>query len=226
MKYETLVFATIGVLLAGSPVLAQQTSDEPRPMNVRLAFQIIGTDGPGGDDPEIQAVVTELRKLFRFEGYHLLASSILNATGWPASSVKQLVGDDRGRRFLIEADVASNGPGIRLAVRLGESGGAPLIDAAVNLENGRTVVLGTASVRATGRSGLDDDVQNYRSFLNEWRRAAPREWDTYPGQRLPFEEYWKSESARQARYVLWSQGVLAGADNAAIILVVTPTINP
>jgi len=224
------LFAAAAVVLAASPVTAWQSVGEPKPMNVRLTFQIIGANGPAADEPEIRAVVTELRKLFRFDGYHLLASSILHATAWPPSTVEQHVADDRGRQYSIGAEVQSNGPGIRLEVRLNDRNGS-LINAAVNLENGKTVVLGTATVRSA-RAGFGGDASHGAFSVyadHPWRRAfTARSRDSWTDDFLRFAALTGSPSDRMNRRVDSSVSWIRGQteDNAAIILVVTPTINP
>lgn len=148
------VLAALALLIA-VPAMAQDEPTQTITRNVQLTFHLIEADGFQGDDPEIAAVVTELRKLFRFQGYRLLSKSVLHATANPGSSVSQQVADDQGRGYHISADVASAGGDLALTVELGlmqQSGGyTGLIDASVRLQDGRTVVLGSA--RLSGQSG-------------------------------------------------------------------------
>jgi hypothetical protein len=206
---------TLPVTLQGQDVQRAQAA-----MNVRLTFQIIGADQSAGgagtrvrvrdmaaaqrDEAEIQAVVSELRKLFRFEDYRLLATSILNATAVPRSNVRQRLVDADGRQFEITAEVTQWESGIRLAVELTGSTGT-LINASVNLENGKTVVLGTANAPGPGP---------------DWR-LRPGTRDTARGGgggRGGAAQGGAAPSARGA--------AAAGSPTSAVILVVTPTINP
>ena len=157
MKRGPRVRVLLAVALAALSVMPGRASaqdTEPRPTNVRLTFHLIAANGSQTADPEIQAVVTELRRLFRFEGYRLLTKSILHATSYPNSDVEQTVTDVEGRDFRISARVSPlGGSNVRLAVQL-FAPDQKLIDAAVNLQDGKTVVLGTANVgRMAGQSG-------------------------------------------------------------------------
>lgn len=135
----------LALLFAATGAVAQNTGSEPAaPANVRLTFHLIEADGFQGDDPEIRPIVTELRKLFRFQGYRLVSKSVLHAVANPPSSVSQQVTDDLGRPFVIHAHVANDGEHLRLAVDLSYEGRGTLIDASVNLQDGKTVVLGSA----------------------------------------------------------------------------------
>ena len=135
----------LALLLAATGAAAQNTEPaRAAPANVRLTFHLIEADGFQGDDPEIRPIVTELRKLFRFQGYRLVSKSVLHAVADPPSAVSQQVTDDLGRPFIIRARVARDGEHLRLAVDLSYAGRGTLIDASVNLQNGKTVVLGSA----------------------------------------------------------------------------------
>ena len=46
--------------------------------NVLLTFHLVQADGFTDQDPEISDVVDELRKLFNFQGYRLLSTSVFN----------------------------------------------------------------------------------------------------------------------------------------------------
>jgi hypothetical protein len=155
------LFALLFATAAAAPLRAQQP-EPPKPTNVMLTFHIIEADGFEGDDPEIRPIVAELRKLFRFHGYRLLSRSILTGTSWPSSQITQQVapeGDDR--TFNIEARLDGDGRLTRLSVQLdghfttNRNGvdvpdGARLITASVNLQDGKTVVLGSS--RTSGRA--------------------------------------------------------------------------
>src|SRR5207248_8008283 len=58
-------------------VLAQY--DRPRPF-IRLTFHLIEADGATSTDPAIRDVEATLRRLFRFQGYRLVAEGVVSAT--------------------------------------------------------------------------------------------------------------------------------------------------
>lgn len=141
--------ALLALMLTAAGATAQTPIRERQaPANVRLTFHLIEADGYQGEDREIQPIVTELARLFRFQGYRLVSKSILHAVADPPSTVGQRIADDQGRAFMIQADVASYGESLRLGVEL-TSSGVTLIDASVNLQNGKTVVLGSARIDRT-----------------------------------------------------------------------------
>lgn len=144
-----------------SPASSQERA-RPKPTNVILTFHIIEADGFQGDDAEIQPIVTELRRIFRFKGYRLVSKSVLVGTAYPSSRVSQQIAtDSQDRVFTIEADVNGDGAGlVRMSVSLTshvqtsigprQGSTARLIDASVNLTDGKTVVLGSS--RQAGES--------------------------------------------------------------------------
>ena len=62
--------------------------DSPR-QSVTLHFQVILANGAGSADPAIAEVEEELRRLFRFAGYRLVAQS--SVTGLEQSQVNQMM---------------------------------------------------------------------------------------------------------------------------------------
>ena len=150
---------------------------EQAPANVRLVFHLIEADGARtdatgaqlpaaqGSDPSIEPVVAELRKIFRFQHYQLVSTSVLNVI--PPSEAshsggQQHLTDDRGRPYDLQVGLQPAGGDIRLSVQLSgmvtmDTPGGPvpshkdLISASVNLQNGRSVVLG--STRLDGSPG-------------------------------------------------------------------------
>jgi hypothetical protein len=159
--------AAAALILAVLPTSAksqqQQQPSSPRPTNVRLTFHLIEADGFQGDDAEIRPIVTELRRIFRFQGYRLVSKSVLAGTAWPGSRVsQQIAADGQERVFSIDAELAGDGMGlVRLTVSLdsrfvtSDNGvrsvqSGRLISASVNLQDGKTVVLGSS--RQTGES--------------------------------------------------------------------------
>jgi hypothetical protein len=144
----------VSALLVALPALGWAQKVEQQPMNVLLTFHLIEADGEQRDDPEILPVVTELRKLFRFQGYRLASKSVLTATAWPPSRVRQIVSDAIGSTYVITADVEKANNDIRLSVALhATASNDDLINASVTLQNGKTVVLGTTSGSMKGQRG-------------------------------------------------------------------------
>ena len=64
--------------LAGAAHAQEGEATAPEIHNVLLTFHLVQADGFTDEDPEISHVVSELRKLFNFEGYRLLSTSIFN----------------------------------------------------------------------------------------------------------------------------------------------------
>ena len=142
------------LLFLASGAMAQQNVQRSRPpsANVRLTFHLIEANGFAQDDAQIRPIVTELRKLFRFQGYRLLSTSMLQGSASPHSSVSQQVADDENRRYEINSDLEYDGDVVRVGVRLlllPEE--TVLINASVSLQDGKTVVLGSA--RVNGETG-------------------------------------------------------------------------
>lgn len=155
MKRMPLVTTLLATMLLLPALVAAQRA--PQPTNVRLTFHLIAADGARSADPEIEPVVAELRRLFRFDGYRLMTKSVLNATAIPSSTVQQALTDDQGRPFSIEAEVGIAGDDVRIRVQL-YGPNSKLIDAAVNLQDGKTVVLGTANLqRPPSQTGQQTD---------------------------------------------------------------------
>ncbi len=126
-------------------VLAQY--DVPQPW-VQLHFQVIEADGASGADPRIADVEAQLRKLFRFQGYRLVAEA--QVTGAARSNLVQNVAAGGGRSYRIEAGIGSvraigDSGVVELHVELG-SGGRPALSTSLNARDGQTVVLGNAQL--------------------------------------------------------------------------------
>ncbi len=128
--------------------------DSPR-QSVTLHFQVIMANGAGSADPAIAEVEEELRKLFRFAGYRLVAQG--SVTGLEQSHVNQKMftqdPDNQSRARLmfsfydIDASIGKVSSGgesgmVELEVRLvGNS--SVLFNTSVVLGIGNTIVLGT-----------------------------------------------------------------------------------
>jgi hypothetical protein len=124
--------------------------DVPSPW-VRLHFQLIEADGSGPADPRIADIETELRKLFRYEGYRLAAEAVVSGTA--RSVIEQSIGGDvrQGTGYVLDVDIGE----VRL---IGESGYVALnvhlrspygggLGTRVNARTGQTLVIGNARLR-------------------------------------------------------------------------------
>ncbi len=135
---------------------ALEEFDQPR-KSVSLNFQIIFGNGGTTTDPAIAEVVTELRKLFRFDGYQLRSEG--SVTGLERTEVFQTMFDGAGGnmafgRYEVRATIGSvAGPPDSAVVELsvyviGDNTG--LFDTSLVLGIGHTVVLGTFKLPGSG----------------------------------------------------------------------------
>ncbi|NIP80187.1 MAG: hypothetical protein GWM90_13580 [Gemmatimonadetes bacterium] len=121
--------------------------DRPRP-SVMLHFQIIEANGAAPADPAIAEVEAELRRLFRFDGYELVAETQVG--GIQGTGIRQAVGGtSSGEGFIIEAGVTEVRPSERattvtLDVQLGAESMGEILRTTVTIPAGHSVVLGTA----------------------------------------------------------------------------------
>jgi len=118
--------------------------DQPAPM-VQLHFQLIEANGVATQDPAIDNVESALRRLFKFEGYRLMADAMLG--GVEGSGVTQGMGDGN-RDFMIEAHIrdvrgSGNSGTVRFEVRLFESNVGTIFETTANVRAGQTMVLGS-----------------------------------------------------------------------------------
>jgi len=121
--------------------------DRPTP-SIQLKFQIIEADGVARPDSAIAEVEAELRKLFQFRGYRLLAEAY--AGGVEGSAVTQTVRTG-GDSYLIEAQIhrvrATDSSGtVVLSVGLHYPQGGGGLESTVSVPVGKTVVLGNAQL--------------------------------------------------------------------------------
>lgn len=155
----------VGSLVGVASAQARQDSTEDI-RNVLLTFQLIQADGFTEQDPEISDVVSQLRKLFSFEGYRLLATSVFNVGLMAESSGRSTTGvgsqriipGDSTTPLTISAVVSSRRStgAVRARVTLTDeatrptegilfaSEKRPLLEASVTMRDGQTVVLGSA----------------------------------------------------------------------------------
>lgn len=124
--------------------------DRPTP-SVRLHFKIIQADGWRTTDTAIADVEAALRKLFRFQGYRLVAEALIG--GVEGSRLAQAVAGEGGPyaiRARIEDVRASGDSGtVRIGVALFLQNAGDVIETTVNLRAGQTAVLGNAQADPT-----------------------------------------------------------------------------
>lgn len=159
--------------LAGGLDAQEGVEATPDIENVLLTFRLVEANGFSDDDPEISDVVAELRKLFNFEGYRLLSTSVFNVGLLPATrTANALEGTGSQRIFpsgsdapltlsavlatrratrsvratVILTDATVRTVGATVTERL------PLLEASATFRDGQTMVLGTP------RRGADEPV--------------------------------------------------------------------
>ena len=159
----------IGVLalgvLAGVANAQESEASAPDIRNALLTFHLVQADGFTDEDPEISDVVGELRKLFNFQGYRLLSTSVFNVGLVLNSKGTYVTGEGSQRIFAgdsempltITADISSRRStgSVRANVALTDqtmrtvgakirSERLPLLEASVTIRDGQRVVLGSA----------------------------------------------------------------------------------
>lgn len=125
--------------------------DRPRPL-VRLTFQLIEADGAAAREPAIADVEEELRKLFRFRGYRLVAEGLLS--GVAGGEATQTLDGPGGPYHLIAEIREVRGSGdsatVWLSVHLGISGEGTVLATNVRVPVGKIAVLGNARAAPKG----------------------------------------------------------------------------
>ncbi len=136
--------------------------------NVLLTFHLVQADGFTDEDPEISEVVSELRKLFNFQGYRLLSTSVFNVGLAPSSSGNTATGHGLQRTFpgdsntpltiMAEVRAVRATGSVRAKVTLtdattrlrnrdsffgSEHERLPLLETSVTIRDGQRVVVGT-----------------------------------------------------------------------------------
>ena len=132
---------TLLVALAAAP---NEAAAQDNPRNARFIFQLVEANGFEDTDPEIQDVVSELRELFRFDGYRLVDTALLNTSTIGGGGHARMGGGDHGP-FQIETWVErTDDPNLlRVAVGLhSDEDGTPM-EATVNVRDEQTLVLGS-----------------------------------------------------------------------------------
>ena len=156
----------IGVLALGAlaGVADAQEGKTQDIHNVLLTFHLVQADGFTDEDPEISDVVSELRKLFNFQGYRLLSTSVFNVGLLPSSSGNTSTGNGLQRIFpgdsktpltiMAEVRAVRATGGVRAKVTLTDATTRPrsmsfgnerlpLLETSVTIRDGQRVVVGT-----------------------------------------------------------------------------------
>ena len=128
-------------------LLAERDQD---PGNIRLQFQIIRADGAAPPDSAIAQVESQLRRLFRFRGYRLIAQATTVSSG--NSNFRVRTSGDH-EEFDIEGGlediiVSGDSGSARLAVNLSASRFGPILNTRMNIRLGHTAVIGGQPVGA------------------------------------------------------------------------------
>ena len=147
---------------------AQEGEEAPQDIqNVLLTFHLVQADGFTDDDPEISDVVTELRRIFNFQGYRLLSTSLFNVgmqmTDYDndplqGSGSQRIVVENSDVVLMVDADLqaAQRSSIVRGTVKLTDvtrfvdrgwgdyDDLPPLLKISVNMRDGQRVVLGSA----------------------------------------------------------------------------------
>ncbi|MGD8726980.1 MAG: hypothetical protein PVH40_04995 [Gemmatimonadales bacterium] len=124
--------------------------DRPKP-TVRLHFQLIEANGSATTDPAIADVETELRKLFRYEGYRLVTEAVVGGT--EGSHVEQVVGDGTDQWIVLATIESVRVIGDSGTVQVAAGVRAPGFGAfqtTVNARFGQTLVVGNAQLTRGG----------------------------------------------------------------------------
>ena len=125
-------------------VLAQY--DRPQP-SVRLHFQVIRADGAARGDSSIREVEMQLRSLFRFHGYALVADGFV--TGSEGTTTRQSLGGSGGPYGLTARINGISGTGdsaiVHLVVELRFPGPGGSFETSVGIPAGKTAVLGNVT---------------------------------------------------------------------------------
>jgi hypothetical protein len=135
--------------------------DHPR-RSVALHFQIILANGGGTADSSIAEVEAELRRLFRFRGYQLIAEGSI--TGLEESHVTQMMFDQRLRRDQPQQTWLGGSFDVNAAIgTVSGMGDSAVVDLEVYLESGRSslfsasIVLGIGNTAVLGTLQLPDE---------------------------------------------------------------------
>jgi len=133
-----------------------QKYDTPR-STVQLNFQLVAANGYDRSDPEIASVEAELRKLLRYDGYKLEASTMLQVMEGQSAS-QSVVADEVPYQIVVGVGLV-RGETVGMEVRI-TTPWSDILETAVTLEVGKTTVLGTGrkhNLPEGGEASLSDD---------------------------------------------------------------------
>jgi len=133
--------------------------------DVQLRFQIIEADGFSGRDAAIAEVEEELRGLLRYEGYRLVAESVLRVREgqYVEQRVQSLIEGTPG--FVLATNVgrvsrSENGDRITLEVQLHDLWNQ-LLNTSVTVEDEKIMVIGTAAGTPDGTASGGPQTRAY-----------------------------------------------------------------
>lgn len=117
--------------------------DQPRP-DIQLHFQLIEANGAATSDPAIADVETELRRLFRYQGYRLMGEAFARTTSEGGQIMQEFMGTFPP--YTVEARVISRSPGEVFLehISLIDDDGRQRFTTSVRIRIGQTLVLGSA----------------------------------------------------------------------------------
>lgn len=112
------------------------------PGELRLRFQVVEADGAAESDPAIAEVEEELRRLFRFEGYELVAEGAVSVAP-PSPFTQRLIGAEG--EWSVQGEVFDRGgTAVHLSgIQLWSGADERIIETSVNVRAGQTLVLGS-----------------------------------------------------------------------------------
>ena len=131
--------------------------DHPR-RSIALNFQIILANGGGTSDSSIAEVEAELRRLFRFRGYGLIAEGSI--TGLEESHVTQMMFDQRLRRDPPTQTWLGGSFDVNAAIgRVSGVGDSAVVDLEVYLQSGSSSLFGASIVLGIGNTAVLGTLQ-------------------------------------------------------------------
>ena len=134
-----------GMLFAHEAAAQDEGQQRPAPTNARFVFQLVEANGFENSDPEIEDVVSELRDLFRFDGYRLVDTALLNtASSGGAQALARLAGGEHGDfQVSVYVTQTESPETVRVSVELVSYEEGQTMEATVNVRDGQTLVLGS-----------------------------------------------------------------------------------
>lgn len=121
------------------------------PRSVSLHFQVIRATAAGGIDPALERIAGALQKLLRFDGYSLVAQTMVSGSERRAIEQNINVGALRLNLAVRINDIVGES-GVDLQVDLRRPGAASVLATNVVVPMGQTVVLGSAYPGSDGEA--------------------------------------------------------------------------